>query len=151
MIEVRLMAERDLAAIAGLCTQLGYPTSQEQIARRLSLIERGGDYALFVAEDAEDSQSVAGLVYVRAVLPIEIDPRAEVWALVVDAAHRRRGVGEALMRHAEAWARAAGYPEIALRSNVVRAGAHAFYQRIGYEIVKTSHVFRKTLGAPTAE
>ena len=64
---------------------------------------------------------------------------------MVDAGARRQGVGRALMSRVEAWAHTHGYSEVRLRSGLPRTGAHAFYQSIGYELTKTSHMFRKTL------
>ena len=69
---------------------------------------------------------VAGWVYVRCLLLLEEDARAEVWGLVVDERFRRQRIGEALMRKAEQWARDAGYHEMRLRSSIARTGAHAF-------------------------
>jgi hypothetical protein len=34
-----------------------------------------------------------------------------------------------------------------LRSNIVRAAAHAFYGKLGYQNIKTQKTFRKVLGA----
>jgi len=130
--------------MTALTAQLGYPSPLDQITQRFRLISANGDCALYVAEL---DYAVAGWVYVRGVLLLEDEPRAEVWGLVVDERHRRQGIGEVLMRRAEAWAREAGYREVSLRSNVVRAGAHTFYHRIGYRIAKTSHIFWKALGS----
>jgi ribosomal protein S18 acetylase RimI-like enzyme len=98
---------------------------------------------LFVAATPESQ--VVGWIHVHAVRLMEADPRAEIWGLVVDAGHQRQGIGEALMRQAERWAVESGYREVRLRSNVVRAEAHRFYQRLGYQITKTSYTLEKTL------
>jgi GNAT superfamily N-acetyltransferase len=45
----------------------------------------------------------------------------------------------------EAWARERGAVELNLRSNIVRDGAHKFYQHLGFEVQKTQHKFRKKL------
>jgi GNAT superfamily N-acetyltransferase len=52
--------------------------------------------------------------------------------VVVDAAERGSGLGELLMRHALEEARRAGCYKLALTSNKRRAGAHRFYQRLGF-------------------
>lgn len=49
------------------------------------------------------------------------------------------------MERAERWAREQGCWAIYLRSNVVREGAHAFYERLGYERVKMQLALRKAL------
>jgi GNAT superfamily N-acetyltransferase len=73
------------------------------------------------------------------------DPRAEVAGLVVDASCRSRGIGAMLMARTEEWAREHGCAAVTLRSNVIRERAHRFYERLGYQIVKTQKSFRKTL------
>jgi len=142
MLTIRPMEERDLPSVAALTTQLGYPSTLEAIARRYRAIVAGEECALSVAEV---DGAVAGWVYVRGVLLLEDDARAEVWGLVVDEQRRRQRIGEALMRGAEQWARDAGYRAVSLRSNITRSGAHAFYRRIGYSTTKTSHIFWKAL------
>ena len=50
----------------------------------------------------------------------------------VDAGERSAGYGELLMRHAMAAAQRAGCYKLSLTSNRQRAGAHRFYQRLGF-------------------
>jgi GNAT superfamily N-acetyltransferase len=142
---IRALDASDVAGVTALCAQLGYPATQEQTAGRLRLItaEDPTCAAVFVAQ--AQTGHIMGLVYVRGVVLIEADRRAEVWALAVDADHRRQGVGGALMQRAEMWAREHGYLTLSLRSNLTRTDAHQFYQDIGYTLVKTSHVFHKSL------
>jgi len=59
-------------------------------------------------------------------------PRAYVNLLAVDAAAEGRGVGRALMEHAERWARERGCLEVCLDVFAGNAGATAFYERLGY-------------------
>jgi ribosomal protein S18 acetylase RimI-like enzyme len=142
MMTIRLMEEGDLPSVAALTAQLGYSSTLDAIAYRYRALIADDACALSVAEV---DGAVAGWVYVRGVLLLEDEARAEVWGLVVDELRRRQRIGEALMQAAEQWARAAGYREVRLRSNVTRTGAHAFYRRIGYATTKTSHIFSKAL------
>jgi len=64
---------------------------------------------------------------------------------VVDAAQRAHGVGAALMRDAEAWARARGLVSVVLYTRVDRDAARTFYEKLGYEPVATSHLMRREL------
>ena len=147
-VVVRPMTGEDSLEVAELCTQLGYPSSAEEVARRLdSLLDSGEAESggLFVAEGG--GGQVVGWIHVEGRQLLERDAFAEVSGLVVDAEERGRGVGARLMAEAEGWARARGYREVWLRSNVAREQAHIFYRRIGYETVKTSYTFRKVLTA----
>jgi GNAT superfamily N-acetyltransferase len=127
-----------------LCGQLGYPSSEEQVAARLAgILAAGSEHTLFVAETP--SGELAGFLDIFVMHMIETDMRAEVAALVVDEAHRSRKVGQRLIERAEEWARQQGCTAIGLRSNVVRERAHRFYERLGYQHIKTQKSFRKAL------
>jgi len=141
--KIRRARKEDAAALADLAGQLGYPSTKAQIESRLERVFPDPAHAVFVAE-APDGK-IAGWVHIFGYHVLEADPRAEVAGLVVDAAQRGSGIGRLLMQHAEQWAREQGYTAVTLRSNIVRHEAHVFYQRIGYAMPKTQHVFRKEL------
>lgn len=132
----------DAPALAPLSTQLGYPATAAEIAARLDAILADPDQAVYVAET---SGQVAGWVHVAHYLTLESGAAVEIRGLVVDENRRGSGLGRALVLQAEAWARDRGVRVVRVRSNVVRAGAHEFYRRLGYSLVKTQHAFRKSL------
>jgi GNAT superfamily N-acetyltransferase len=140
---IRLASDGDVTPIAALCHQLGYPVSREEIRRRLDQIQRDDRHAVYVAE--LPGERVIGWVHVYVRHLLVADPQAEIGGLVVDEGHRRRGTGRRLMQRAERWAREKRCWAVHLRSNVVRKRAHAFYERIGYSVVKTQLAFRKVL------
>jgi N-acetylglutamate synthase-like GNAT family acetyltransferase len=140
---IRSARPADAGRMARLCQQLGYPASQEQVARRLAQIEREKRHAVYVAERADGH--VIGWVHVCVRHLVLADPQAEIEGLVVDEGYRHGGVGRSLMERAERWARAQGCAAVFLRSNVVREAAHVFYERIGYRHVKTQRAFRRRL------
>ena len=113
------------------------------------MLSHSPEYGCYVAELGG---SVVGWIHVFGVRMLTSPCFfAEIGGLVVDAGARRQGVGRALVSQAEAWARAHGYSEVRLRSGLHRTEAHEFYRGIGYELAKTSHMFRKALPAvPTA-
>jgi GNAT superfamily N-acetyltransferase len=137
------MELRDAAAVAELAGQLGYPSTESEVARRFRTVEHDPDSQVLVAEGLDGT--VLAWLHVCATRHIESDPCAEIAGLVVAEGSRTRGIGRTLMGEAERWARERGLAGVALRSNVVRSEAHAFYQRLGYEIIKTQHKFLKRL------
>ena len=84
-------------------------------------------------------------MHVALVTSLESGLRANIGGLVVDEAHRSSGVGAELLAAAEAWARERAATKMVVRSRVTREGAHRFYEREGYVLVKTSHVFEKPI------
>jgi GNAT superfamily N-acetyltransferase len=80
------------------------------------------------------------------------DRRAACWEYSARCCFRRnaaacqgQGVGRRLLEHACAWAAARSYERLRLRSNVVREGAHAFYEHFGFEKSKASYAFERRL------
>ncbi len=147
-IQVRLASVADAPRIAQLAGQLGYPSTAEEVIDRLRGIEGDPRHVVYLAELVEvfNKTEIVGFVHAQErCLVIESDRHAEIAALVVDERFRGRGVGRLLMRNAEDWARNRSASAMVLRSNVIRSGAHAFYEKLGYSVVKTQKVFRKDL------
>jgi GNAT superfamily N-acetyltransferase len=142
-IHIRPANHADAAALAVLSTQLGYPTSEDEARRRLTQIAGNPENLILVAEQPEGR--VIGWLNAYLCQLVESDLHAEIGGLVVDEEYRGSGTGRLLMRHAEQWAREKNCRTVSLRSNIIRERAHEFYQRLGYQIVKTQHAFRKIL------
>jgi GNAT superfamily N-acetyltransferase len=53
--------------------------------------------------------------------------------MVIDAAHRGRGIGTRILDHLASWARERGCNRIELDSAFHRKEAHAFYERRGFQ------------------
>ncbi len=141
--KIRPAQPSDDARIAELAGQLSYPSTPEEIARRLQGLQRTAEAAVFVAE--LEAAEVAGWIAVFVYRTVEADARAEVSGLVVDERFRSQRVGEHLLARAEQWARGNGCQAIGLRSNVIRDRAHKFYELHGYVLIKTQKAFRKQL------
>lgn len=142
-LEIREARAQDFARIAELAVQLSYPSSPEDIARRMEGMRDSRDHAVFVA--VREGGEIAGWLGVFVLRSVEADARAEISGLVVDEKVRSRGIGSQLLARAEHWARATGCRSIGLRSNVIRDRAHEFYLRYGYRHIKTQKSFRKNL------
>jgi predicted N-acetyltransferase YhbS len=132
----------DAAEIATLSTELGYPTSEGAMKRRMEKLLQSNSYFLAVAENGS---RVIGWVAAEKRLLLESGERAEIVGLIVTTSARRRGTGLALVKAAEEWAVEQGMPSISVRSNVARVESHPFYERLGYVRTKTQHAYAKQL------
>lgn len=139
---VRLADVADSEALTRLSGQLGYPTGIEQIKKRLIGLQQNPEHVVFVAVSQE---SVIGWLHVFRHQLLETELMAEIGGLVVDENTRGAGAGSRLMAKAEEWARTRGCAAIGLRTNVVRAEAHKFYEKLGFKNVKTQYTYRKKL------
>jgi GNAT superfamily N-acetyltransferase len=136
------MAPSDVERVAALTTELGYPSTADDITRRFARISGQPDEIVLIAD--EDGMAIAWLH--TAIHPyLENDLSAEILGLVVADGHRSRGVGEALIGAAEDWARTRQCKTMRVRSRVSRDRAHAFYERHGYRRVKAQYAFEKPI------
>lgn len=143
-VVLRVARESDSLQLARLATQLGYPSTEGDIAARFARIRTEGAGEVLVAVNADDV--VIAWTHVFLARRLESATFAEVGGLVVDESRRGAGIGEKLTRAAEEWAQARGAAILRVRSNIVRERAHHFYERLGYERAKTQAVFAKELG-----
>ncbi len=78
-------------------------------------------------------QPIAGLWLGNAIDQATGDRHAHIFLLYVMPNHRRRGIGAALMSHAEDWARARGDRQIGLQVFTSNQPALQLYQTLGYQ------------------
>jgi GNAT superfamily N-acetyltransferase len=141
MIHVRPATPADASQLSALFAQFEHPTPAEPIPERLTQLLAHEGQALVADNEtgllgAATSQIVWSL--------IEDAPRALLTALVVREDMRGSGVGRALVTAIEAWALTHGAHRVVVTTALRRAGAHAFYERLGYEFTGRRYV--KSLG-----
>jgi ribosomal protein S18 acetylase RimI-like enzyme len=131
-VRVRRARRADIPAVATLMTELaGARMTVGAATKRFDLIANDPEQALFVASA---DHAVVGLLAFRIRHNLEsLSHYGEVASLVVDARWRRRGVGHALMAHAESYARRRRCTGLWLVSGFGREKkAHRFYERLGF-------------------
>jgi ribosomal protein S18 acetylase RimI-like enzyme len=132
---VRDARPADVSAVHRLIGQLADVPDEAAFRARLDRAAAADGHRIIVAEV---EGKVVGVLHMFERSALEKPCEAVVQALVVDSEARGSGVGEALMREAEAWAQSRKLPSVSLYSRVDRKRAHAFYERIGYRIKATS-------------
>jgi GNAT superfamily N-acetyltransferase len=139
-LTIRDAQAADAERIAGLLTQLGYPTQPTAVEARLERLAIVGDRVLVADLDG----GAVGVAHLQVAPAIERDrPAAKIGALVVDAAYRGQGVGRALVQALEDEARARGCEVLFVTTAEHRDDAHAFYERVGLE--QTGRRYGRTL------
>jgi GNAT superfamily N-acetyltransferase len=142
-ISIRDGLPSDVAAIASLMNELGYPTSVKEMKTRFENIHQHADFRTLVADVKKNTVGMLGLckgfsyeqngIYVR------------VLALVVKSSLRGEGIGQELMKRGEQWALNLGANRIVLTcgNREERIKAHGFYEQLGF--VKKSTGFVKII------
>jgi N-acetylglutamate synthase-like GNAT family acetyltransferase len=136
----------DLGRLAEL---LGHDVSAGAVETHLELVADTPHDGTIIVADLEGA--VVGWIEIRRERALTLArSSAVVTALAVDAGHRGRGVGTALVLGAEAWAREHGIEQVRVRSRTERTGAHEFFRARSFELYKTQAVFRRTLESSDA-
>ena len=140
VLRIRNADAVDGEAIAPLLAALGYSVAADEVSDRIGRLSRAGEPVLV----AKLGDSLAGCLTWH-VVPVLHRPKpvGRVTLLVVAEPARRKGVGRALVKAAEARLRQRGCGLIEVTSNVKLRAAHAFYERLGFE--RTSHRFAKPI------
>ena len=138
---IRDAKKSDAATLAALAGELGYPTTSDEMERRLEALLSDPQHRIFVAE----RDGLQGWIHVSMINDLESESFAEIRGLVVSGPYRGSGIGTQLVTAAEKWANEKRCNRIRVRTNVVRVEARAFYKKRGYESKKTQDVFDKSL------
>jgi GNAT superfamily N-acetyltransferase len=141
---IRVAVSADAGEIAELGNQLGYDLGTPETTERIRRILSRTDQRVVVAEV---NRIIVGWVHAIFAEYFESEAFVLIGGLVVDKDHRRQGIAGMLMASAEQWARERGCFVVRLTSSSTRIAAHRFYERIGYEHIKTQYAFVKALDA----
>ena len=128
---IRTATLEDASALAGLLSELGYKTSEEQMLMRLSRVIDVNEYATFVAEVGD---KVVGILGVRCGFHYARDGKyARIIALIVTSSYQGRGIGRLLVDTAENWAKENGVGRLMANTALHRTSAHRFYEALSFE------------------
>jgi GNAT superfamily N-acetyltransferase len=143
-VTMRRARATDAEDIVQLTKQLGYDLIMSDAVERIRrIVSRDSEQFLIAEVDGR----AAGWVHAALVEYVESEPFVMIGGLVVDKAHRRQGIGRLMMERVEEWAKQRECLAIRLSSSSTRTVAHAFYERMGYENIKTQYAFAKLLDA----
>jgi GNAT superfamily N-acetyltransferase len=130
-IKIRSACLKDSLEIAGLMSQLGYPTSSDEMKERLAAILLNSDFKTFVAKYQTE---IVGVIGVGVFHYYERNGKyGRLLALVVDEKWKGHGIGGSLVAEAERWLKEHKVSSIIVNSGKQRHNAHRFYEQLGYE------------------
>ena len=132
----------DAPSISQLSDELGYPSETEEVSKRLQLILEDAGQCAFIAKENEN---LVGWIHGFRTMRLESDEFVEIGGLIVSEQQRKNGVGKSLVSTVTAWAKDLGIKSIRVRCQVRRKEAHLFYERLGFENIKTQEIFTKSL------
>jgi GNAT superfamily N-acetyltransferase len=148
-MEFRHATEKDLVSIVRLLADDALGAKRERYEQPLPLAyvdafsaiqKQHGNFILLAVENAEVFGCLQ-LTLIPGLARLGMT-RAQIEGVRVAAAHRGKGIGEALFEHAIGYAREQGCGLVQLTTDKSRDDAHRFYQRLGFV---ESHVGMKLM------
>jgi ribosomal protein S18 acetylase RimI-like enzyme len=140
--EIRRAKSGDAAALSPLLAQLAHIKIDElAIARNLSALVKSGG-GMVVA----DQGALVGCCGWAIVPTVQHGALGRVTILIVDADHRRRGVGSAMLQAATDALRQEGCTSIEVMSDIEIAHSNGFFRALKFE--QTSYRFATKIGDP---
>lgn len=140
IIRTRHPPELHLGMLHAMLVEDGLRLDAEELRARLANLPK--EDRLLIGLDGEH---LAGFAHLRVSQDLTAGDTAEVVAILVAKAYRRKGVGRHLIAAAETWALESGRARLLLRTDVVRTEAHAFFTALGYEKSSTTLEFIRDL------
>ncbi len=139
-VQCRKYRPEDFNELLNLINELGYPLTADELNENLTSYQKKGGQ-LFVSTR---NNEVLGCVTVIISASIAEGIYGEIKSLVVSKKARGLGLGTLLTSEAEKWV-GEQVDKIRVRTNATREGAHMFYEKRGYEQIKTQKVFFKAI------
>ena len=143
----RIADRSDVGAVVALLADdaLGKAREQPDLAPYLAAydaMQAEGANHLIVGTIGRDIVACYQITFISG-LSLSAARRAQIEGVRVAASHRGQNIGTALIRDAEARARAAGCTLLQFTTNRARSDAHRFYDRLGFT---ASHIgYKKSL------
>ena len=145
-VKIRQATTSEIPAMNELFRKdLGYAECRLEIVENQFAGLDNSREAVFVAE--ADSGRIAGVIHVEKYNVLYFPTMANILGLAVAADYRRQGIGAALLKRAEEWARENGACSMRLNSGESRKQAHEFYRAQGYTDDKKQLRFIKEFSA----
>lgn len=110
-------------------TSLGYDYDLDKQRNNLESVLDDKTQVIFVADIGN---KVVGYIHLTSYGVIYTDTYKNCLGLAVDNDYKRMGVGSALLKQGEMWAKEYGAVGIRLCSGIERGNAHKFYKSQGY-------------------
>jgi GNAT superfamily N-acetyltransferase len=143
MYVVRSATESDAYALAGLSRQLGYPTTEDEVARRLPALLAKANHRIYVAVG---ETGIVGYISFEHYDTIYWPSGLNITGLVVYENQRNKGIGKCLISAAEQYAREHKLSFLRANSGSQRTDAHEFYRKNGFTNEKDQKRFVKEIG-----
>ena len=138
---LRDLQDTDVNAIYDINQEaLGYSFSLEDTASQLARLSQDSHHFLLGFEDS-NNYSLLGYVHAEVYESLYSKAGFNILGLAVSPQAQGQGIGKSLLQGLDQEAKRRGYGFIRLNSADHRLGAHAFYEKVGYNCDKMQKRF----------
>lgn len=141
-VQILPAAIDDAQSLLALAAVLGYETDLPSLTARLEKLITNPDSCLLVAKDGAEVIGF-GHGYVR--LLVEVPVAVEIGGLAIAENRQGQGAAKQLLLALEQWTKDRNIDRMVLSSNIMRTGAHGFYEHQGFKKIKQQFAFEKRL------
>ena len=141
LVSIRPYKDTEIAGILELWRAAGLSVPAQAPDRDIRTARSRGRGEVFVAE--WESRLVATIMVGRE------EDRGWLYYLAVEPSVQRKGLGRAMVRHAEKWLRARGIAKVLLMVRENNRNVRGFYDRLGYQ-PEPRHIMSRSLVAAAA-
>lgn len=119
---------------------MGYEYPVDKTKNKLERLLKSDKDKIFVATV---QSIVVGYIHASDYDTIYAPHMKNIMGIAVSNAYKKQGIGKAMLKEVEKWAKETGASGIRLVSGSSRTGAHEFYRRCGYDGGKQQLNFKK--------
>jgi aminoglycoside 6'-N-acetyltransferase I len=149
---IRVATELDLDEVVALALALWPDEDEEDLAESLSAsIDADVEIVFLAIAEGERVGFAAASLRTDYVEGASSSPVGYLEGVYVDEAHRRRGIGQALVRAVESWAALEGCTEFGSDAYLENLESHAFHLAAGFEEAGRLVHFLKPLARPALD
>jgi ribosomal protein S18 acetylase RimI-like enzyme len=141
LVAIRAYDDSEVSAILELWKAAGLVAPPTDPARDIRQARTRGAGEVFVAE--YEQRLVATIMVGRD------EDQGWLYYLAVEPSVQRKGLGRAMVRHAEKWLRARGVAKVLLMIRTNKGNIREFYRRLGYQSEPRHIMSRKLAPAPS--
>ena len=141
LVAIRPYRDGEVSAILDLWKAAGLVAPPSDPSRDIRQARTRGAGEVFVAE--YDERLVATIMVGRD------QEQGWLYYLAVEPSVQRKGLGRAMVRHAEKWLRARGVTKVLLMIRNNKGNVREFYRRLGYQS-EPKQIMSRALVAPAA-
>jgi GNAT superfamily N-acetyltransferase len=138
-IQFRNIKKQDIEKMVQMSNEIGYEVRYEKFSERINELIKNDSLSIIVA--ANEENKIIGWIQIEICNFLFLDKTCNILGIFIDKNYRGNKIGRKLIEKAEIWAKEKECLVLKICSDITRIDSHAFYEHMGFKLVKTEQVF----------